>query len=1426
MTPIVMVVLALIAGGQAHAAVSVPFPAGAMTKSGGDGMPLGWSAPEWARKAFAHQLGEDPMLSMTWPHAGYLQPLCRVPINPNWHTVVVTVRVRVQTLAVQPDTAGGVMLRVNVLNAGGNVLRNGDSPRIDRVSDWTQLRATVVMPEGASMMDITPGFFQASGAIDLAEATLEVEWRGTAPDPIPSAAVEVPALQKDAGQRDLPPAAPDAASKQISLQAPVAPLMPDSTWGDEPVVTTSSARSEIVLSGVWNFMPAASAAGAVSEGDFGTMRVPGSWKKRDHIPGLVHQGQGAAWSGVDLNTVDQAWYARSVKVPADWAGRAIVIDLERVSTDAVVFINGTECGRIGSDDPRAASGVIDVTSALEPGAEARIDVLVRAGLESEETIQMMGIGVGQQIKRKAELPVRGLIGDVILRSRPHGGHVSDVFVQPSVRDGRVRLTVELSAVEQAGAVQFEAQMRGPDGTVERSFSAEETIESASVQVVELDFAWPDPRLWDLDQPELYTLKLAVRGVGIADVYPQRFGFREFWIEGRNFMLNGSPFRLRPCVRNYHQGFSELIESQITADMAQGFNFQELWPSDPSDPLVFQATVARIADDMGWPISGIVLPVQNVAQGWSDDNQRQAFLRRHQREIRRLRNHPSILMWGSSGNYFGHEQDQNPRLIGRQDWIPERQQRSWQYGDRIVTRDIVAQMKHEDPTRPVFMHHGTHVGDFPSTNCYLNFIPLQEREEWLSAWAKDAELPWLAVEFGLPLSYSFMRNRGGEPVFSERLYTEYLAMLLGPEAYLGEPEDYRSYHRDYYNDLDGKAAKARDIPESFWPRGKWLHSHWKIGPGIETSAGYQKFIGRFVRDTWRSWRTAGSTSMPIPWAYSRAWSYPGDKDATRALPVFVPGTRGMWTPSLPQRLFWHLDDETATPTALARSVQAVNTPSMAWIAGPADATTAKDHAFWSGDELVKSIAVLNDSRAEQPFAMRWRVTIGDQVIAEDNVSGTVAVGATQLIPVQVQLPTVAIKTDAVISLEGSIGQATHSDEFALRVFPRHEPATGSLRVFDPVGVTSAMLTELGYQVQPWDGGETTELVIIGREALSGPLPGALDRLLRAGGRCLVMPQHPDFMRDAMGLRLASRLSRYVFPVTATHPVVAGLDATDLRNWAGASTLVESHPDYGTASQLPSKGWHWGNRGALTSAAIEKPHHAGWRPILECEFDLAYTPLMELDYGAGRMLWCALDLEDYVPREPAAVQLAHQLIRYAGTAPLAPRAKRVAVLASDREKAALDDIGLIYQAADTLDAGAELVIVGAEVAIDEAALEAYLDQGGRALFLARGTDGGELGLSLKRDPATGRGMALPDWPELSGLSISDLHTRAPMALSVVTDGADLAAGGLIARRQLGDGVAVFCQLAPYAIDCETQPWLRFTRWRQTRVVTQLFANLGGS
>ncbi len=89
-----------------------------------------------------------------------------------------------------------------------------------------------------------------------------------------------------------------------------------------------------------------------------------------------------------------------------------------------------------------------------------------------------------------------------------------------------------------------------------------------------------------------------------------------------------------------------------------------------------------------------------------------------------------------------------------------------------------------------------------------------------------------------------------------------------------------------------------------------------------------------------------------------------------------------------------------------------------------------------------------------------------------------------------------------------------------------------------------------------------------------------------------------------------------------------------------------------------------------------------------------------------------------------------------------------------------------------------------------------------------------------------LSVPAWPEAGGLSASDLRWRCyldtpPWLLSA---GVEVGADGLIGRKVVGQGVAIFCQVDPDRFQADEKTYFRYTRWRATRAVAQVLANLG--
>jgi len=1147
--------------------------------------------------------------------------------------------------------------------------------------------------------------------------------------------------------------------------------------------------------------------------------VPGDWQKENNqsVPGIITRGSGKDWENFNSKQLSKAWYQRNIDIPGDWTNRRIFLDLARVSTDAVIFINGINCGQIPWP-----YGTIEITKVAKPGQNTLSILVVAVSDEKEKAVIM---GPTEIYTEKSKLQSRGIIGEVRLLSLPPGPLISDVFVQTSTRKKQVKLDIELKDVAQNGQVELIAKMLDEKGKVQQKFTANAKVQAKPIQTVQVQWNWPNPRLWDVGQPNLYTLQLEVKGSGIDTQYNQPFGFREFWIEGRKFFLNGTEFRLRPNLHSdtWQGGTLEVADSLIDCYVKAGFNITEMWPwnHDERGRWHFRELFSERADLKGFPIMAPALDISPIAWNgkWKNPLWKNRWKDRMVTEMRRYRNHPSVLMWATSPNFFGNADDLNPRRIGKSKvegtLSPSENQRL-----RVNTplgNDALATIKSADPTRPVMVHQGAHFGDVYALNSYLNMIPLQEREEWIYEWSKTGERPYMAVEFGTPLHATMMRNRKGfgQVILSEPWMTEFAAIYFGKQAY----------------ELETAAYKAK-IREQF-VKGQEYQS-WHGKKELDFAPAFQKLQQLFSTNTWRSWRTFGMSGGMIPWNDGHGWEVSEAGRKKVDIGAFQPGRRGVYLKQVSNNLLNYLQPEAYTVHPGGEAIMKNNSSTLAWIAGASPVFTAKDHNLFVGGKLAKQVVLINDRRAAQEFSFKWRVLVGGKEVKKGEEKGTIESAKTLFFPIDVNLPnTISSKADGEISLTARVGERSHSDTFAFRVFPKQSNIKDSVTIFDPAGKTSAMLKQLGYQLVPWNGSQVSSLLIIGREAFSSGenLPGSVENFVRNGGKAIVFPQRREWLKNT-GFRVAAHVSRRAYPVDSNHPAISGLDSEDLRDWVGESTLVEAYPDtIQTGPNLspankPWYGWRWGNRGGVSSASIEKPHRSGWRPILESEFDLAYSPLMELDYGKGRLILNELDLEDHYSVDAGAAQLVQQIVSYGMNSPVLGKPDKVVLIGGDEDAQKLDSLGVIYQRASSLSNDVGLVIVGTEANLKDADLRGYLNAGGKAFFLPRQVPAGGLGVGLQSVQDFGGSLAVPGWDEVKGVSASDLRSRSFYDTWLIKSGGEIGADGLLSRVQVGKGVAIFSQIEPDSLNADTKTYLRFTRWRQTRANAQILANLGAS
>ena len=1212
------------------------------------------------------------------------------------------------------------------------------------------------------------------------------------------------------------------------------------TWDKEPIESKTRRRATICLNGIWQVMPAIAEANQQPTNDWGLIRVPGGWQAGGtRMPGIVEAGTGGVWKGFSGDQVSSMWYQRTVNIPAEWTGRAVELEFERISTDARVFANGVECGKVHWPE-----GIVDITKAVKPGKDNIVRLLVvatpaataveslLAGNEPKPAEQQPAEVQGA--RRGRGIPSRGLIGNVLIHSRPNGTHIDNIYVKTSTRNKQLSLEVEIQNVNKAGKVHFTAVAIDEKGKEERRFETDLPVVAAVSQIVEPSWTWPDPRLWDLGQPNLYTLVLKVQGAGIDDEMAQTFGCREFWIDGPKYFLNGKEYRMRPVMGHPQaRGVNEEVDGHIDAFMWAGYNFQEIWPNDRSgrgqtndDPVWYDR-----ADLKGWPITGLLEHISPYAETWNDYQTRERFRAAAKIQVKRYRNHPSIIMWNTSGNYGGG--DQGPRVVGNR-------AKAWNtLGDWSADRfpklqEAIEILRSLDGTRPVLSHHSGAIGDVYTLNSYFDLIPLQEREEWLSYWAAYGDMPYFIVEFGAPLQPTYHRGRDGfaNSILTEPLSAEFTAIYFGNQVYTDETPQYRA------------------LIKSLFQEGQQYRS-WQNNPAEIFATNIQRIQELFCRNTWRSWRTIGNTGGMFPWDNGHGWSSSDEGRNEVDLGPFVPGRRGYYFRTSRNSYIHWLSPKAAKMEPGGKAIVQNNQPTLVWICGPGEnpnpgtsgpdkAFTAKDHNFSTGQVIEKQVALLNDTRQQQQYYVRWEAMIGGQKAGSDEKLGTIEVSQTLFIPITFKVPENigSSKSEGQITMSAKIGNVSHEDRFVFHVFGPNSLVTGKVAVYDTEGKTTRLLRHLGCSVQLWDRVSADKLIVVGRSALVGrpDLLRQLEPLVKNGARAIVFIQDPEYMRNRLGLRVAWHMSRRAFPVSGSHPVMVGLDATDLSDWAGSSTLLEPYPQEGTwekelvhpSYEVPKAyyGWRWGGRGAVASASIEKPHKGSWRPIIENEFDLAYTPLMELDYGKGRLIWCMLDLEDHVTKDPVALKLAGQIMQYAMTAPLPSKAQKTVYIGDDTGAKLLDGLGLLYEKAGSISPGTDLLVMGSGNALSDKVLSDYLRAGGMAIVLPLSVQNLPLGATQKKVDSFHGSLNVPDWAEARGLSQSDLRWRTDTEAWLIDSGGDIGADGLLARKALGKGVLIYCQLDPDRFDADKKTYFRFTRWRQTRALCQVIANLGGT
>lgn len=409
-------------------------------------------------------------------------------------------------------------------------------------------------------------------------------------------------------------------------------------------------------------------------------------------------------------------YVREFDHTPDPDAPRVHLSFEGVDSCYYVWLNGRY---VGYSQISHATSEFDVTDHLVTGTN-RLAVLVLKWC------------VGTYLEDQDKFRMSGIFRDVYLLKRPESV-VFDYFTTTDIGAGdavvRVRASwlgapthARITVSDAEGSIVAVSQLREFSGDPEYTHRADLEIR--------------EPRLWNAEEPYLYTMVIETQGEVITD----RVGIRQVNVDGPVVQVNSQPIKFRGINRHDSDPITGPVISfdQLMVDltMMKQHNFNSIRSSHyPNSPYFYQLCdeygfyVIAEADNESHGTQSQYLPdasFENQVLHWNTpiaDNPDWVPATRDRTEacVRREKNRPSIVMW-SPGNECS-------------------------YG--ITFEDSLAWMKQFDPTR-LTVYESSYYDDhkrkydYSKIDVYSRMYPaLSEVRQYLDA---KPDKPFLLLEY--------------------------------------------------------------------------------------------------------------------------------------------------------------------------------------------------------------------------------------------------------------------------------------------------------------------------------------------------------------------------------------------------------------------------------------------------------------------------------------------------------------------------------------------------------------------------------------------------------------------------------------------------------------------------------------------------------
>ncbi len=361
-------------------------------------------------------------------------------------------------------------------------------------------------------------------------------------------------------------------------------------------------------------------------------------------------------------------YIKEFTVPAEWAGDRVILHFGGVYSGFYVWVNGT---KVGYSEDSCLPAEFDITPYLKQG-------------ENTLAVKAMKWSDGSYMEDADHWRMSGIHREVYITAVP----------EVSLYDFGVRTLVDLDKDRAMLQIRPEvvnnnrqnlkgwsvaAQLYDADSqpvfpkdiTVEASYITDEPYpQRDNVYYGMMEGMVHAPKLWNAEQPNLYTLVLSLsdKSGNVVDARSTKIGFRDIKTNNDGeLLINGVPVKIYGVNRHDHSeiGGKTVTREEIELDvlLMKQFNFNSVRASHyPNDPYFYE-----LCDKHGIYVIDEANLETHHQKGYLANRPEWAnsYLERAVRMVVRDRNHASIIMWS-----LGNESGCGPNHAAMSGWIKD------------------------------------------------------------------------------------------------------------------------------------------------------------------------------------------------------------------------------------------------------------------------------------------------------------------------------------------------------------------------------------------------------------------------------------------------------------------------------------------------------------------------------------------------------------------------------------------------------------------------------------------------------------------------------------------------------------------------------------------------------------------------------------